>query len=158
MTKWQAWTLVGIQFALIIALVTFPPGNLYPQGPFVVIASALLVFAGLGVAAAAGVRLGSALTPSPIPREKSSLQTGGIYRVVRHPIYSGLLLMGAGLALFGASVLHIASYLALIVLLALKARAEERLLLETFEDYARYASNVGRFFPGVGRMGKTEGS
>jgi len=44
----------------------------------------------------AGARLGGSLTPSPIPRESGELTTSGVYRFVRHPIYSALLLVGLG--------------------------------------------------------------
>jgi protein-S-isoprenylcysteine O-methyltransferase Ste14 len=42
--------------------------------------------------------------------------------------------------------------IALIVLFAVKARFEERLLLAAYPGYAAYAARVGRFVPGVGKL------
>jgi protein-S-isoprenylcysteine O-methyltransferase Ste14 len=92
------------------------------------------------------------LTASPIPRKNAGLVTGGIYGVVRNPIYTGLLLAGLGLVVFGASLWHIVTWLALLALLAGKARWEERMLRARHPDFDAYAARVGRFVPGVGRL------
>ena len=147
-----AWGLVTAQFALIIVLAVAPRGELWERSPLIVGVALGLVALGVALGVAAGITLGRALTPSPIPREGSQLVTAGVYRVVRHPIYSGLLLLGAGLVMIGAAWWHLAVFIALIVLLAVKARLEERMLAARFADYADYASRVGRIVPGVGRL------
>jgi len=43
-------------------------------------------------------------------------------------------------------------FLLLVMLLNVKARAEERLLLERYENYRDYARSVGRFIPGLGKI------
>mgnify|MGYP000079258811 CR=1 FL=1 len=149
-----AWGLVAVQFALIVALAVAPRGELWPRSALVVGIALAFVAAGVAVGVAAGIALGRALTPSPIPREGSSLVTSGIYRLVRHPIYSGLLLLGVGLALIGASLWHGALLVALIVLLSVKARLEERMLAARFPEYGAYAARVGRIVPGVGRWAR----
>ena len=45
----------------------------------------------LVVLVVASLRLGRALTPTPMPAERGELQTGGLYRFVRHPGYAGML-------------------------------------------------------------------
>ncbi len=40
----------------------------------------------------AATALGRGLTAAPLPNSHAELRTGGLYRFVRHPIYSGLLL------------------------------------------------------------------
>lgn len=147
-----AWGLVGAQFALLIALAVAPRGDLWVRTAVVVGIALALVGAGVVVGVAAGITLGRALTPSPIPREGSQLVTAGVYRLVRHPLYSGLVLLGAGLFIIGASWWHAASFVALFVLLGIKARLEERMLTARFPDYADYASRTGRIVPGVGRV------
>ncbi|MFN3707353.1 methyltransferase family protein [Microcella sp.] len=149
-----AWGLVGAQFALLIPLAVAPRGDLWVRTAVVVGIAIALVGAGVVVGVAAGITLGRALTPSPIPREGSQLVTAGVYRLVRHPIYSGLVLLGAGLALIGASWWHGALLLALIALLSLKARLEERMLAARFPEYADYAARTGRIVPGVGRRSR----
>ncbi|TFD05006.1 hypothetical protein E3T28_01420 [Cryobacterium sinapicolor] len=52
----------------------------------------------------------------------------------------------------GGSVWHLVAWLALLLLLAGKARWEERMLVAEHPDYAPYGTRVGRFLPGVGRL------
>jgi protein-S-isoprenylcysteine O-methyltransferase Ste14 len=152
MKPWQAWSMVTAQFVLIGLLALIPSGGLYPVGVGLTVVAGVLVFAGVFVAVLAGARLGGSLTPSPIPREQGQLTTTGLYRLVRHPIYSALFLAAIGLALRGASWGHIVALAALIVLISVKARAEEKMLLHKFDDYGDYAAKVGRFVPGIGRI------
>ncbi|RZT60862.1 protein-S-isoprenylcysteine O-methyltransferase Ste14 [Microcella alkaliphila] len=147
-----AWGLVGAQFVLLIALGFAPRGDLWARTPLVVGIALALVGAGVVVGVAAGITLGRALTPSPIPREGSQLVTAGVYRLVRHPLYSGLVLLGAGLFIIGASWWHAALFVALFVLLSVKARLEERMLAARFPEYTDYASRTGRIVPGVRRL------
>jgi protein-S-isoprenylcysteine O-methyltransferase Ste14 len=152
MRSWQAWSLVAIQFFLLALLILLPSGSLYPVGSTLTGLSMLLVGGGIVLAMISGARLGGSLTPSPIPRASGQLATSGVYRLVRHPIYSALLLIGLGLAIRGASLWHGLVLAGLVVLLQLKARAEEAMLLKKFQGYASYAARVGRFVPGVGTI------
>ena len=152
MRSWQAWSLVVFQFVFLGLLIALPQGSLYPVGGVVTGITMALVGGGVLLGVIAGARLGGSLTPSPIPRESGELTTSGVYRFVRHPIYSALLLIGLGLAIRGASLLHILLIVALLALLEVKARAEESMLRVKFEGYASYAAQVGRFIPGVGTI------
>ena len=140
------------QFALIIALVVVPAGSLWPRGVTAWVVAAVFLGVGGLVGVVAGLRLGPNLTPNPIPREGGTLETGGLYALVRHPIYTAVLAVGLGLTTLGASIWHVAIYLGLVMLLGIKARAEERLLRERFPDYQEYQARVGRFLPGIGRI------
>jgi protein-S-isoprenylcysteine O-methyltransferase Ste14 len=90
--------------------------------------------------------LGRALTPSPIPVDGAVLRTDGPYAVVRHPIYSFLLLVAAG-RLLSCGARRAWAALALTVLIGAKARWEERLLTERFPGYRAYADRTPRFVP-----------
>ncbi len=147
-----AFGLVSAQFVLLAALALVPHGALWPVNPGVLVAAIVLCAGGVSLAVLGVVGLGPALTASPIPREHAPLVTTGVYGLVRSPIYTGLMTGGLGLALFGASAWHIATWLALVLLLAGKARWEERMLLAEHPDYAGYGARVGRFLPGVGRL------
>ena len=46
----------------------------------------------------------------------------------------------------------IACTVALGILFFVKARFEEKLLMDHFEGYAEYATKVGRFVPGLGKI------
>lgn len=144
--------LVTTQFLLLAALVLLPHGTLWPVNAGVLAAAIVLGLAGATLVILGGRGLGPALTASPIPREHAPLVTGGVYGLVRNPIYTGLMTGGFGLALFGASAGHILTWLALVVLLAAKTRWEERMLLAGHPDYRDYGARVGRFVPGVGRL------
>ena len=141
-----------MQLLLIAALVLIPHGELWPLSPAVLTLGILLGITGLVIAILGVLGLGPALTASPIPRDRAPLVTGGLYGWVRHPIYTGLLLGGSGLVLLGASLWHVVLWLGLFVLLALKSRWEERMLLDEHPDYQNYAADVGRFVPGVGKL------
>jgi len=154
MKRSLAFGLVALQLLLIATLVLAPHGELWPVAPALVMFAVLLGVAGMAVAILGLLGLGPALTASPIPRDNASLVTGGIYGLARHPIYTGLMIGGLALAVLGASFWHLALWVALVSLLAGKARWEERMLLDEHPDYAEYAARVGRFLPGVGRLRK----
>lgn len=151
MKRWLPWVLVGVQFVLLAALIVVPRGTLWPVGTIALVVAGVLIASGL-LLAVLGVRgLGSSLTASPVPKGGSRLVTSGVYSQVRHPIYTGLLTGGLGLVAFGASVAHLALWVALLILLSGKARWEERMLAAEHPDYAAYAARTGRFVPGLGR-------
>jgi protein-S-isoprenylcysteine O-methyltransferase Ste14 len=79
-----------------------------------------------------------------------ALVTDGIYRVIRHPSYLGLLLnsLGWGLA-FRSGVGVVLSALLLLPLLA-RIRAEEHLLHAQFgAEYENYCARTSRLIPGL---------
>jgi len=151
-----AWSLVAAQFMLLILLGFLPWGSLWARGIDTLVIGLTLVVLGVILAVIAGTGLGRALTPTPVPRESAELTTTGIYGLVRHPIYTGLLILGIGLVVIGASVFHLLAWVALLVLLAAKARVEEWMLLDRYDGYASYAARVGRLVPGIGRIPTTE--
>lgn len=144
--------LVAAQFMLLIGLVLAPTQTLWPYPEWLAIFALILMLGGLTVVLFALVGLGTAATATPVPKEGAALRTNGLYALVRHPIYSGLLAAGLGLTLRGGSVWHIVIFVALVVLLSLKSRWEERMLLVAHPEYAGYAARVGRFVPGMGKL------
>jgi len=79
-----------------------------------------------------------------------TLVTSGIYSVIRHPSYLGLLVnsLGFGLA-FRSGVGVLITALTLVPLLA-RIHAEERLLRSQFGDeYAAYCARTSRLIPGI---------
>lgn len=113
----------------------------------VTLAGALILLAGLAVCAVALRHLGAALTPLPEPRPGADLVATGLYRWVRHPIYSGVLTTATGWTLIFPSWWTVGTTVALAVLFTLKSRYEESLLRERYEGYADYASCTPRFVP-----------
>ena len=144
--------LVALQFVLLIGLVAVPAGTLWPFPEWLAILALIAMLGGVMVVLFALVGLGSAATATPVPKQGAPLRTNGFYALVRHPIYSGLLAAGLGLAVRGDTIWHIAIFVGLVVLLSLKSRWEERMLVAVHPEYARYATTVGRFVPGIGKL------
>ena len=85
----------------------------------------------------------------PEPKSSALLITGGPYRLVRHPMYSALLLFAAAEIVAYADAWKCLAWLALAAVLWQKAILEERGLREQFAGYAAYAEKVRRFIPGL---------
>jgi protein-S-isoprenylcysteine O-methyltransferase Ste14 len=69
---------------------------------------------------------------------------------VRHPIYTGILLMGLGTAMLYGWLSGFAMCAIMLVGLWFKLRAEEQLLTEHFpEEYPRYRRRVRALIPFV---------
>lgn len=143
------WALVGAQFGLIAGLIVLPAGNLWPRGGVSVALAVVLIVAGLVVVGLAGRRLGPALTPLPIPKDGAKLVTGGVYRYVRHPMYTGVLLAALGLMVLGASGGHLVGVIALFAVLSAKASGEEEMLAELHPGYGAYRTTSGRLIPKI---------
>jgi protein-S-isoprenylcysteine O-methyltransferase Ste14 len=79
-----------------------------------------------------------------------SLVTSGVYRVIRHPSYLGLLVSSLGWGLAFRSVVGIVLTALLIPVLVARMNAEERLLRANFGDeYDAYRARTSRLIPGV---------
>ena len=99
-----------------------------------------------GAIALWGIRaLGSNLTPGTEPLPEAELITTGAYAHVRHPIYTGLVLLLTGytLAWSNWTLGLVLGFIALQYFQA-KASAEERWLLERFPGYKAYMRQVPR--------------
>jgi len=92
--------------------------------------------------------LGRMLVPRAAVLADHVLVTSGPYRLVRHPIYSGVLARGLGAALGTLNVLLLALWVVPLVGVSIQARAEEELLRAKFgQTYADYAARTGGLVP-----------
>jgi protein-S-isoprenylcysteine O-methyltransferase Ste14 len=79
-----------------------------------------------------------------------TLVTSGIYSVIRHPSYLGLLVNALGWALAFRSGVGVLLTAFTIPPLIARIRAEERLLSAQFGDaYDAYRSRTSRLLPGI---------
>jgi len=142
---------VTVQLVLLAALLFMPAFVLLPFLVSMRPLGLLVGFAGLVLSGVATWQLqaGRSLTPMPSPRAGAALLTSGLYRRVRHPVYSGLLVWAFGMAISAASGLHFALFALLWIFFNAKAAHEERMLTQKFSGYSEYAARTPRFFPAL---------
>ena len=99
-----------------------------------------------GLVALWGIRsLGRNLTPGTEPLPGSELNTTGAYAHVRHPIYTGVVLLLAGYTIAWSNwTLGLAAGFVALQYFQAKATAEERWLVERFPAYSTYMRQVPR--------------
>ena len=141
---------------ILFALIAISPGWLglrveLPGGLRAATLIGGLALGGVGLLLAlAGLwHLGDNLSVLPHPKEGATLVQTGAYRVVRHPIYAGLILGAVGWALLNASLIILLYAVGLFVFFDAKSRREERWLAATFADYAAYRQRVRKLIPFV---------
>lgn len=139
---------------VVMALVFLGPRQLpgqpewnapWPAGRFTI--GCLLLLAGSVVMLASILRLGTAVTPLPYPKEQAPLVQTGPYAIVRHPIYAGGLVASIGIALLVTGWLTWLYVAVLFLLIDVKSRHEERWLIERFPDYTAYRRRVRKLLP-----------
>ncbi len=108
----------------------------------------IAIIVGAGVLGTLGIlNLGSNLTPFPKPKQGGHLVSSGVYGLVRHPIYSGIIFGSFGWALLTDTLLGVALAAALFIFFDLKSRREERWLTEAYPDYPAYQKRVRKLIP-----------
>lgn len=149
---WRDYLLVMLQLILLGAF-AWGPAYLWPE----ILPKAPQWLAGIAVllgallAGAAMWQLRGFLSPFPTPSSRGKLLTGGVFGLVRHPIYSGLLLLLGGFSLYQADVARLIITGLLLFLFYIKSRYEERQLKRAYPGYAHYRRHTGRFLPRLPR-------
>ena len=84
-------------------------------------------------------------------REEHRLITQGVYRDIRHPMYTALFLYSIGQLLVVPNWVVGSSYLVTFgILFAFRLDAEEKMMLDAFGDeYAAYMARTKRLIPGI---------
>lgn len=121
---------------------------LWPRGSGVEIAGAVLVAAGIGFAVWARLRLAGNWSAQVTLKQEHELVRSGPYRLVRHPIYTGLLLAMLGTAIAAD---HVAGVIALALAtgaILRKMPIEEAVMTDAFgASYADYSRDTARLIP-----------
>lgn len=117
-------------------------------------AGVALVAAGAVVTVVAQRQMGASWRMGLDPGERTALVTGGLFRLVRNPIFSGMALWGIGQALLVPNVLAGAAVVVGVVALELWVRRveEPHLTASHGSAYLDWATTSGRFVPGLGRL------
>ncbi len=138
------FTLFGV---LAITLVAFPPGQtpLLRLLGFALIVSAFVVLA----LAILEFQQRNATLPNvtPTPKQRAELVESGIYRRIRHPIYTAVLSGALGVALAHGHAAALLIALVLVAFFTSKSLYEERLLRAAYPQYTDYMTRTGRFLP-----------
>ncbi len=144
---------MALQFVLLGVLLTAPrlPDPYGALTPFISLLGLTLMAVAGAILLVSFVALGNSLTASPLPKQRGKLVTTGLYSYVRHPIYSGLLLLSLGVVLDAGWWPQAVVALMLFLLLRIKAQFEETLLRKAYPRYAAYAAKTPMFFPRLGK-------
>lgn len=142
-----AWAFVLVQLILLAAVILLPARSDWTAPSWLSNSARALSLVGLLVVGIGLVNLGRSATPLPTPVRDGELRSHGLYRYVRHPIYSGVMAFAIGSAIPSGSIAAAVAALALIMWLAVKARWEERRLSARYPGYSAYADRTPRFIP-----------
>ncbi|MFE3191275.1 methyltransferase family protein [Nocardia sp. NPDC059240] len=145
----EPWMLVGI--VILVVAMSFVPRRvwdpvLWDVRPMSAL-GAVVIIAGSVLMVWARLALGTMWAGRPMIQEEHELRTGGPYRLVRHPIYTGLLALVGGAALLqGGPSLVIFAFV--LVWLLRRVRVEDRMLIATFgQRYEEYRNAVPALLP-----------
>lgn len=134
---------------MILGMLIFLNNGLGPNvTKFEVVGTVLEWLGGIGIIVSA-VSIRSSLTPVPLPKERGKLSIDGLYRFVRHPMYTSVLILALGIAILGGSVIKYGLVACLVLLFHYKASYEEKYLSQKYPGYEAYAENTPRFIPRV---------
>jgi protein-S-isoprenylcysteine O-methyltransferase Ste14 len=142
--------MVVLQFVFLGLIIFLPNGTDWPTPLWFTAVAAISLYMGWLILIVAAVNLGKSLTANPVPLERATLKTTGLYGIVRHPIYLGLLLIAFASALDSGSIRKAIYFVLLTALLNVKARFEEKLLTQKYPEYSAYSAKIGRLLPRLG--------
>jgi protein-S-isoprenylcysteine O-methyltransferase Ste14 len=144
----EGW--VVLQFLLFVAVIGAGfAGPAWDGAARVVgaLAGLALIIFGVGLVTAGILGLRRQLTAYPRPVPGGRLIEHGVFGLVRHPMYGGLVIAALGWSLVMASPMALAGAFVLGVFFDLKSRREETWLVEQFAGYAAYRRRTRRLIP-----------
>jgi protein-S-isoprenylcysteine O-methyltransferase Ste14 len=125
----SSWSLSFFSWFKTVGLVTAIVG-------FVILTLALL-------------QLNKNLSPFPTPKDSAVLIQNGLYAWVRHPIYTGIIILFFGYGIYQDSLFKLLIAFCLWILFYFKTQYEELQLQRKFPEYAVYKKITGRFLPTI---------
>jgi protein-S-isoprenylcysteine O-methyltransferase Ste14 len=122
--------------------------QLFPVTIPIVLTGLLAVLIGVAFSVWARLMLGDNWSNRVTVKENHTLVRRGPYRIVRHPIYSGILLGMLGSAIQRGGIRCFAGVLICGFSFWLKTQAEERFMVQSFgEEYLQYRRKVKALAP-----------
>lgn len=132
---------VAIQFICILILLKITVRSLVSWGLLVQILAIILGLWSISEARKSKISI------FPELKEGAKLIQTGPYSIIRHPMYSSILLFFFPVLIQQANLTNSLVYLILLVNLIVKLRYEEQILLGEFEKYASYKEKTFRLIP-----------
>lgn len=147
-SRGEWWVIAQFTLGPLVALATWLTGARGDAVPPLVSGLGVALAALAGVFALGGViSLGRNLTPLPRPIDNGRLVESGLYRVVRHPIYAGIILGALAWALICGSLIGLALAGGVFLFFDRKSRREEAWLVERYAGYRAYQQRVKKLLP-----------
>jgi protein-S-isoprenylcysteine O-methyltransferase Ste14 len=140
---------VVAQTIIFAVLIFAPNGSDYNLADSVMQILWMLGIVGWVILIKAIYDLRKSLAIEPIPSKNGQLETNGIYRYLRHPMYVAVFFIFSGIALGSGSWLSVIFYIVLILFFVAKSRYEEKRLVEKYPGYKKYMQTVGGFIPRI---------
>ena len=143
MTKSDAYATVQSGLLVVFNAIFFLlPGPLLFASVVLFRLGTIACAAGLLMLIVSLVTLRRVIQVAPAPKAGGHLVSAGIYRVLRHPIYTAMVVLVTGLCLRKPTLLTIATGAVVVAFLCVKARFEESLLLARYPDYEGYRART----------------
>jgi protein-S-isoprenylcysteine O-methyltransferase Ste14 len=155
--RWNWSWLVFVVFVVLFVLLkdesrlpSYIAWIMFPHTRLVCFGADLLALAGLIVALWGRITLGKNWNLYPSFQENHELMQSGPYAYVRHPMYSGLILMFLGTVIWYGTGLGLIFFVACLLGTWFKLRSEEKILTRHFgAAYASYRERVKALIPFV---------
>ena len=153
-SRWLYWIVLAVAYGLLLAWLPPRYGMLtwrfLPNTVLFVWVGIAITLLGLGFAVWARVHLGQYWSGRVTIKAGHKLIQTGPYRIVRHPIYTGILLGLVGSAIAVGEVRALMAIVLAAVGIFFKIRVEEKFLLEEFGPaYLQYKKEVKTIIPFV---------
>ena len=144
MERGTGWVMAqGVIFALFLVAVVF--GETVEDVPGLIFAQVIGLVVGVSGAVVSGWSLlqhGWKVSPFPRPVEGARLVDSGPYRIVRHPMYTGIVIFTLGVGLAYANPVALLSSVTFLVFFMAKTGREEEMLMEKVDGYRSYRTDV----------------
>lgn len=137
--------LVALQFGLLAGLLALTPRSALLQ-PAPIVLWLLGIAIGLW---AVWCNRPDNFNIHPMPKTGAVFVRNGPYRWIRHPMYTAVLLVGAGCAWASGTLFAWGLWIALATVLFAKATLEERWMAQAHRGYDAYRARTRRFLPWI---------
>jgi protein-S-isoprenylcysteine O-methyltransferase Ste14 len=127
---------------------TFLNARIFPENPLVLWIGLLLTALGIGICIWARLSLGANWSGIVTLKQDHELVRKGLYRWIRHPIYTGILVGFIGTAMIKDHARAWVGFAVLLLSFYFKARREENFLRQEFgEGFDEHLKHTGMFLP-----------